>query len=382
MLASSVVVPKDGGSPYHPAPSVPLADLEPASPQESAARAEGQGRRVNARGCVVAVHSTMEGAPSVALPWHPSDEAPGWWARLCRRYFPQFERVAVSDWDDVIKAVGEPGDGTRGLVWVRREIGGHEATGNLLYATNNKGQVVFLDGLTSSLARLDTAPLLRELVFLRALPGTSAHRRAPWQRTAPDFASAVEKAQLWLDDAYRGQVVVDRPTARDETQRGWVFSCNSRRFLSGGAWQDATLDATVVVPKDDTAPFGLPNSDPWTFLRRWDSGENPGTASLPLPPAPGHVSWYEPTLAQLGQVLSVSEHPDWQTTMDALSALPVGARALVWVRRTDGRGREAVGWLVNAVRLKDGVMVFDGSSDEPVSFDPTGIHRLYVIRYR
>ncbi|MGQ5640214.1 MULTISPECIES: YrhB domain-containing protein [unclassified Streptomyces] len=345
-------------------------------------RAEGQGRRINARGCVVAVHSTMHGAPSVALPWRPSDEAPGWWARLCRRYFPEFERVAVSDWDDVIKAVDEPGPETRGVVWVRREIGGHEATGNLLYATNNKGQVVLLDGLTSSLARLDTAPLLRELILLRALPGASAGQRAPWQRAAPDFSSAVAKARLWLNDAYGGQAELDRPTAQDETRRGWVFSCNSRRFLSDGCWQNAMLDATVVVPKDDASPFGLPNSAPWAWLARWDAGEDPGTASLPTPPAPGHASWYEPTLAQLGHVLSVSEHADWQTTLDTLSTLPVGARALVWVRRTDGRGREAVGWLVNAVRLEDGVMVIDGSSDEPVSFDPTGVHRLHVIRYR
>ncbi|MGW1806246.1 YrhB domain-containing protein [Streptomyces sp. NPDC002078] len=381
MLASSVVVPKDGGSPFHPAPSTPLADLEPAGPEEAAARVEGQPRRINARGCLIAVHSAVNGCPSVALPWRPADEAPGWWPRMARRYFPGFEKVAVSDWDDVVKAVADPGPDTRGLVWVRREIGGQEATGNLLYAQNHKGQVVLLDGLTSSLARLDTAPLLREIVLLRALPGASAGRRSPWQRSAPDFASAVAKARLWLDDTYRGQVDLDRPTAQDETQRGWVFSCNSRRFLDAGQWQDAMLDATVVVPKDDTAPFGLPNSAPWAWLARWDAGEDPGTANLPTPPAPGHAAWYEPTLAQLGQVLSVSEHPDWQTTLDALSALPVGARALVWVRRTDGRGREAVGWLVNAVRLEDGVMVIDGSSDEPVSFDPTGVHRLHVIRY-
>ncbi|MFD8390381.1 YrhB domain-containing protein [Streptomyces sp. NPDC059680] len=382
MLASSVVVPKDGGSLFHPAPSSPLADLEHAPSQEAAQRVEGQPRRINARGCVIALHSAISGAPSVPLPWRPSDEAPGWWARLGRRYFPAFERVDVSDWDDVIKAVGEPGPDTRGVIWVRRELGGHEATGNLLYAHNNKGQVVLLDGLTSSLARLDTAPLLRELVLLRALPGASAGRRSPWQHSAPDFASAVAKARLWLDDAYRGQVDLDRPTAQDETRRGWVFSCNSRHFLGAGQWQDAMLDATVVVPKDDTAPFGLPNSAPWDWLARWDAGEDPGTANLPTPPAPGHASWYEPTLAQLGQVLSVSEHPDWQATLEALSALPVGARALVWVRRTDGRGREAVGWLVNAVRLEDGVMVIDGSSDEPVSLDPTGVHRLHVIRYR
>ncbi|KRC96005.1 hypothetical protein ASE41_09240 [Streptomyces sp. Root264] len=80
--------------------------------------------------------------------------------------------------------------------------------------------------------------------------------------------------------------------------------------------------------------------------------------------------------------MSTSEHVDWQTTADALSALPVGARALVWVRRTDGRSREAVGWLLNAVVTAEGVMLLDGSSGVPLSLDPAGVHRLHVIRYR
>ncbi|OIJ67519.1 YrhB domain-containing protein [Streptomyces mangrovisoli] len=382
MLAGSLVVPKDGSCPFHPAPSMPLGDLEPAPPGEAANRAEGQARRINARGCVVAMHCAINGTPSVPLPWRPSDEAPGWWDRLGRRYFPEFQPVPVGDWDDLVKAVAATGPDTRGVIWVRREIGGHEASGNLLYAHNNKGQVVFLDGLTSSLARLDVPPLLRELVLLRAVPGASSSPRAPWQQAAPDFASAVAKARHWLDDAYKGQVDLDRPTAQDETLRAWVFSCNSRRFLGDGNWQHAMLDATVVVPKDDSAPFGLPNTAPWAWLARWDAGETPGTADLPRPPAPGHASWFEPTLAQLGQVLSTSEHPDWQTAMNALAALPVGARSLVWIRRTDGRGREAVGLLLNAVRREEGVLVIDGSSDAPFTFDPTGVHRLHVIRYR
>lgn len=160
MLAASVAVPKHGGHPFHPAPSAPLDD-----PGHHA----GQARRINARGCVVALHSAIDGSPSVPLPWRPSDEAPGWWARLLRRYFSRFTPVGVGGWDDVVRAVSEPGPDTRGLVWVRREIGGHEATGNLVYAHNNKGRVVFLDGLTSSLARLDTS-LVRELVLVRALP--------------------------------------------------------------------------------------------------------------------------------------------------------------------------------------------------------------------
>ncbi|MEV5507616.1 YrhB domain-containing protein [Streptomyces orinoci] len=379
MLAASVVVPKGGGSPFHPAPSAPLADLEPVPPQEAAARAQGQDRRINARGCLVALHSAIGGAPSVPLPWRPSDEAPGWWKRLHRRYFPEFGQVPAGDWDDVIKAVAEPGPDTRGVVWVRREIGGQEATGNLLYAHNNKGQVVLLDGLTSSLARLDASGV-RELVLLRALPGAGA--RPPWERAAGDFGSAVAKARLWLDDAYRGQVELAAPTAQDETRRGWVFSCNTKRFLRDGHWQDAMLDATVVVPKDETAPFGLPNADPWNWLARWDAGETPGSPGMPAPPAPGRAPWFAPTLAELGPVMSVSEHPDWQGALGALAALPTGARAVTWVRRTDGRGREAVGWLVIALRTEQGTVLVDGASGEPASLDMTGVERLHVIRYR
>ncbi|MFF3317238.1 toxin glutamine deamidase domain-containing protein [Streptomyces sp. NPDC003035] len=180
MLAASLVVPKDGSSPFHPAPSAPLADLEPAPSREAAGRVRNQARRINARGCVAAVHSALGGHRSVALPWSPAHEAPGWWDRLNRRYFPGFTHVPADDWNDVIRALHSPGPDTRGLVWVRREAGGQEATGNLLYAHNNNGQVVLLDGVTGSLAVLDTSHI-RELVLLRALPssGTGAERVTP-----------------------------------------------------------------------------------------------------------------------------------------------------------------------------------------------------------
>ncbi|MDQ0832830.1 hypothetical protein QF032_004674 [Streptomyces achromogenes] len=382
MLAASVVVPKDGSPVFHPSASDPLGDMDAVDPRQAARRVTDQARRINARGCLVAVHSAVERAPSVPLPWQPSDEAPGWWSRLTRRYFPSFQRVPVRGWDDVIGAMSEPGPDTRGVVWVRRAIGGAEASGNLLYAHNNNGQVVLLDGLTSSLARLDRADLVHELVLLRSLPATREAPPQAWEREAHDFASAAAKARLWLDDAYHGQVDLVAPTAEDEIRRGWVFSCNTRRFLDGGRWQDAMLDATVVVPKDNGAPFGLPNAEPWAWLARWNAGENPGPKGFPPPPPPGRASWFEPTLAELGTVLSTSEHVDWQTAADALSALAAGARALVWVRRTDGRSREAVGWLLNAVVTEEGVMLLDGSSDAPLSLDPAGVHRLHVIRYR
>ncbi|MFF7631271.1 hypothetical protein [Streptomyces cyaneofuscatus] len=41
-----------------------------------------------------------------------------------------------------------------------------------------------------------------------------------------------------------------------------------------------------------------------------------------------------------------------------------------------------MGWLVNGLTTATGVLLFDGASDESVSFDPTGVHALHVIRYR
>ncbi|MET9493553.1 toxin glutamine deamidase domain-containing protein [Streptomyces sp. NPDC006552] len=169
MLAASVVVPRIGGYPHHPASSDPLADLRAVPPTESALRVTEQSRRINARGGVAALHSMIEGRPSVAVPWQPAHEAPGWWARLHRRYFPRFAHVPVRDWDDVVRAQRDPGPGTRGVLWIRRAIGGHDVTGHLLYAHNDRGHVVFLDGLTGSLARLDTE-WVREVVLIRALP--------------------------------------------------------------------------------------------------------------------------------------------------------------------------------------------------------------------
>jgi hypothetical protein len=169
MLAASVVVPKIGGHPFHPASNAPLSDLEPVPPEAAARRVTGQNRRINARGGVTAVHTMIEGNASVALPWNPSHEAPGWWSRLNRRYFPRFEHVPVDDWTAIVRAVREPGPGTCGVVWVRREIGGQEATGNLIHVHNYRGQAVFLDGVTAALARLDTESV-RELVLVRELP--------------------------------------------------------------------------------------------------------------------------------------------------------------------------------------------------------------------
>ncbi|MFI7387462.1 toxin glutamine deamidase domain-containing protein [Streptomyces sp. NPDC049813] len=170
MLAASVVVPKIGGYPHHPASADPLTDLLSVPPEEAALRVTDQSHRINGRGRVVATHTALGGHPSVAVPWQPAHEAPGWWARLNRRYFPHFEHVPVGDWDQVVRAVGEPGPGTRSVVWVRRAIGGYEATGQLIYAHNDRGRVVFLDGPTGSLARLDTQ-WVREVTLLRALPG-------------------------------------------------------------------------------------------------------------------------------------------------------------------------------------------------------------------
>ncbi|MGW7094456.1 hypothetical protein [Streptomyces sp. NPDC054874] len=44
--------------------------------EAAVARSQNQGRRINACGTVVAMHSAIDGSPSVPLAWQPSDEGP------------------------------------------------------------------------------------------------------------------------------------------------------------------------------------------------------------------------------------------------------------------------------------------------------------------
>ncbi|GAB2775766.1 toxin glutamine deamidase domain-containing protein [Streptomyces daliensis] len=171
MLAASVVVPKDGSTPFHPASHDPLGDIARFPEAPSPRTAEAQSRLLNARGCAVAVDSAINGAPSTPLPWSPAHEAPGWWRLLLRRYFPGAEQLRCASWDEIVAATREPGPGTRGVVWIRREIGGTEASGHLVYAHNNGGQVVLLDGMTGGLARPETGSV-RGLTFARVRPAT------------------------------------------------------------------------------------------------------------------------------------------------------------------------------------------------------------------
>ncbi|SDC76054.1 toxin glutamine deamidase domain-containing protein [Streptomyces prasinopilosus] len=174
MLAASVVVPRYSGLPYHPAPSAPLADLEPAPSWKLADRLVSQPHRLNVRGRVVALHHRIDGTATTPLPWAPGHEAPGWWSRLARRYFPEFEPTAVDGWDDINRAVGTTGPDSRGLVWIRRELGGREITGHLVYVHNDEGQVVFLDPMTAAPAEPETTGV-RALHLLRSLPGGREH---------------------------------------------------------------------------------------------------------------------------------------------------------------------------------------------------------------
>ncbi|MGW1639807.1 toxin glutamine deamidase domain-containing protein [Streptomyces lavendulae] len=166
MLTASVVVPKDLGRPFHPASDDPWTDAGEYTRTQQERDPEVQARRLNPRGCVVTVAAAIAGAPSTPLPWQPAHEAPGWWELLLTRYFPAAEQIRCGSWDEVVRRAGETGPDTQGVVWVRRVIRGTEVSGHLLYVHNNDGRVVFLDGMTGGLARLDTVGVL-ELVFAR-----------------------------------------------------------------------------------------------------------------------------------------------------------------------------------------------------------------------
>lgn len=383
MLTASVAVPRDGAPPFHLATNDPWGDLASLRQDRGPRTYAIQARRTNARGCVVAVDASLNGARATALPWQPADEAPGWWERLVRQYFPSAEVSPCADWNEVIAAVRQTGPDTRGVVWMRREARGVEATGHLLYAHNNNGQVAVLDGQSGGLARTETDGI-RQLVLARfhRVRDSFEPLRPAWQQPAHDLASAVGKAEAWLNETYGEQVALVDPGPNDELPRGWLFACNTRRFLQDGHWANGMLDAAVVVPKEAQQPFGLPNSDPWKWLEQWSAGQEPGTGGLALPPQPGPAAWLEPTMRSLGQVVSMSEHDDWPPLLAELAGSPTGVRALVWVRRKDRRGRESVGLLLVAAQTDNGIVLIDSVQNAPAQLESDDLLTLHLIRYR
>jgi immunity protein 35 of polymorphic toxin system/papain fold toxin 1 (glutamine deamidase) of polymorphic toxin system len=361
LLAVTLAVPKDGAEPF------PVANADPLSGEWT----DDWRWRVNARGCLVATDAAVDGRPASALPWRPEDEAPGWWDRLLLRHFPTAEVATCATWDDVTSAIVAGGPGTRGVVWLRRRLAETDLTGHLLYAWHDDGKAVVVDGQAGAPAWLDDDEV-GELVLARFRRADHAGPVMPTLVAAPDLAAAVDKATSWLAGAYGGAVTLVDPAAADETARGWLFACATKRFLVTGDWRDQLLDAALVVPKAAGAePFGLPYDDPWNWLRAWDAGQD----DLPEPPDPGEATWFEPTAKQLGTIRRTSTHPYWGDALMALADLPNGAKALVWLRRRDGRGRETVGNLLVAVKDGDDVRLVDARTPDPVMEpDPLAVH--------
>ncbi|ALG15138.1 YrhB domain-containing protein [Kibdelosporangium phytohabitans] len=376
MLAATLAVPKDGGEPF------PVANTDPLDEQLNAPDGtDSWRRRVNARNCLVATDAAVRHRPASALPWRPEDEMPGWWDRLLTGVFAGAEVATCASWSEVADAVVTGGPGTHAAVWLRRELDGLPLTGHLLYAQYRDGGAMLLDGQRGSLARCydDEVGSLVVARLHRPEAGVGDPLPVPWQRAAPHFAAAVAKAQAWLEHTYAGEAVLVDPGPGDETRRGWLFACTTRRFADTGDWREQMLDAALVVPKAaGEPPFGLPNPDPWTWMTRWDDGE----PDLPAPPAPGPAAWYASTMDQIGAVLSAHAHQDWAGAVQEIVNFPEDARALVWVRRQDYRGRETVGNLIVVANERDNVRFVDGMAEDGKATFEANAACVHVIRYR
>ncbi|MFI7121988.1 YrhB domain-containing protein [Amycolatopsis sp. NPDC049868] len=317
--------------------------------------------RVNARNCLIAMDAAVDHRPVSALPWDPADEAPGWWERMLEKHFPGAEVSTYVTWQEAGKSISDGGAGTKAVIWLRRKYHGRALTGHLLYADVTDEGVVFIDGQQGTLAKLDDREVDQLVVArFRREPVTEDDLfDPPWETPAEDFDEALEKAESWLQFAYQGEAELVSPDEEDDFGRGWLFACTSRAFLASGEWQDQMLDAAVVVPKDDAAPFGLPNHDPWGWLEAWDQGKR-----VSQPPPPGEAVWFAPTIAQIGTVIDVRTHAHWAGVLDDVSSLPHGTRVLVWVRRKDHRDRETVGHALWVINEPYGVRVIDPMTED------------------
>jgi hypothetical protein len=267
-------------------------------------------------------------------------------------------------------------------MWIRRELGGVESSGHLLYAHHNNGQVALVDPMAGRLGRAEAEGVRTLILAVTPSPGQAppppASAGPRWLAPAEGFDAAVAKAEAWLQEIYGGEVVLLAPSAADEGPRGWLFACNTKSFAETGRWEDGMLDAALVVPKNTAQPFALPNSSPWPWLRQWQEGGTPAVA----PPQPGPAAWLAPTMSRLGGVVSSSDHADWQSLTAELAGFPGGSRALVWLRRSDRQGRESVGLLLNGMCTAHGIVLLDSMTGESAVLETEGVRALHLIRYR
>ncbi|WP_210435099.1 toxin glutamine deamidase domain-containing protein [Saccharopolyspora sp. ASAGF58] len=117
-------------------------------------------------------------------------------------HFPGAEVVTCATWADAAGTVVDGGVGTRAVVWLRRQFGGRELAGDLLYADYVDDAVVFLDGLRRAVAeRNDAEVAVLVVARFRRRQGDSVGGLLPSEVAADEFAGAVEKVEAWL--AYR-----------------------------------------------------------------------------------------------------------------------------------------------------------------------------------
>ncbi|MFE0019825.1 YrhB domain-containing protein [Amycolatopsis sp. NPDC059021] len=384
MLAATICVPADGGEPF------PVSNSRPLDEEANLARPPGGEVRpwrwtVNARNCVIAAAAAVDGRPASALAWEAEDESPGWWERMLAAHFPEAEVATYATWSQVGDAIVAGGPGTRGVIWLRRQLNGHEVTGHLLYTQFDEedGVAPILDPQIGSLASVDDREVERLVLarFHRAVVPVSEHPVLPWDVAAGDLPAAVAKAEAWLDHTYQGEVCLVEPGSSDEARRGWLFACTTKRFLDSGDWREQMLDAALVVPKAaGESPFGLPNGDPWSWMEQWDAG----AAGLPSPPAPAEATWFGLMSEQVGRLHTGEPHRSWPEALREIADLPTGEPALIWLRRKDYRERETVGLLLWAVNSGGEIRVFDPTADSasppPLDAEPFEVRVFRVER--
>ncbi|MET0136162.1 MAG: YrhB domain-containing protein, partial [Kibdelosporangium sp.] len=376
MLAATICVPVDGRAPFPVSNAAPLdEDINLATTSEVV---ESWRWRVNARNCVVAMKAAAAGSPASAAPWQAKDESPGWWDRLLSEHIPDAEVTTCEAWQQVSAAIVDGGPRTHGVAWLRRSLNGRSLTGHLLYTAfdEESGGAVLFDPQRGTMAVADDSEV--ESIVLARFHQSVAPTAVPWETAADDFAAAVAKASGWLDFVYGGKAALVEPDPADETRRGWLFACTSRRFMETGDWRHQMLDAAVLVPKAaGESPFGLPNRDPWTWLREWDGGAN----DLPEPPDPGNVTWFGPLADQIDGLTAAdpAPHSHWAGALTEISGQPADTAALVWLRRRDNRGRESVGHLLWAINRSDRIEVFDPTADAQAPADSSEPFELLVF---
>lgn len=211
--------------------------------------------------------------------------------------------------------------------------------------------------------------------------------------------STAETAEHWLNEIYRGHVVLASPKPVHQTDTTAVYACSYPPGL-GSSSKDSVLTGAVAVPHGGSDPYHLATDDPWGDLAATESdptlaaparrvrrtnargavvvthaGVNRARATArPWKPSDELAGWWSRLLRWFPSA-DTAVVGTWDEVIVEARRRGPDTRGVIWIRRIHG-GAEITGHLIYLHNDGGNVVFLDGQRGSLARLETEGIHQL------